>query len=267
MDIDLNNQQRIAKVQTIIDAGGTVTDEYARLIERRALFTTAELNVLERLTDAVIGDGDEGEISELWALATANQVATPVAVATVRNTVDRTIATRLFHEYAITAEENYNLLRDRFNSEADAFTKAHQIIPATVEAATLVTAPEKTRKAWSDGQTRAAGLAGLVPLLVLAAELAGTRVTHPTAPIGLIADVDGLHRRRVWEAWEQGWTALLELGAKIQAPTLDGYRDYREPRPLETQHVRSGIGWRPVEVDPEDAGYDPHAEQPRFASI
>lgn len=255
----------LEQVRTILDAGGTVTDEYTRLEDRWAAFYNADTNVLDRLTDAVIGDGTPEEIANLWALAIANATANTVTEATVRNTVQRTVDLALTREYAKTAEDNYNVIRDRFNREAEAFAKAHEIVPATTDAATLVTASEKIRKAWAEGQARASGLTGIVPTLVLAAQLAGKRLASPTTPIGLVVDADGLHRRRVWEAYEEGWTALLQLGAKIHAPRLDEYADYREPAPIAIEHVRAGIGFRAVEVDPEDAGYVPNNTQPTFA--
>lgn len=256
----------LEQVRTILDAGGTVTDEYTRLEDRWAAFYNADTNVLDRLTDAVINDGTPEEIANLWALAIANATANTVTEATVRNTVQRTVDLALTREYAKTAEDNYNVIRDRFNREAEVFAKAHEIVPATTDAATLVTASEKIRKAWAEGQSRASGLTGIVPTLVLAAQLAGKRLASPTTPIGLVVDAVGLHRRRVWEAYEEGWTALLQLGAKIHAPRLDEYADYREPAPITIEHVRAGIGFRPVEVDPEDADYDPdNYNKPRFA--
>lgn len=256
----------MTNVTKIIDAGGTVTDEYNRLVNRWDAFYNADTNILDRLTDAVIGDGEPEDIANLWALAIANESATLVTEASVRNAVQRSLDAALTREYAKTAEDNYNTLRDRFNREAEAFTKAHEIVAATTDAATLVTAPEKKRKAWADGQARAFALTEMVPLLVVAAELAGKRITHPTTPIGLVLDADGLHRRRVWEAYEEGWTALLELGAAIHAPRLNEYTEYREPRPITLETVRSGIGWRQVEVDPEDADYNPaEYSNPTFA--
>ena len=247
--MNLNN------VEQIIDAGGSVTDEYTRLESRWEAFLDASTNVLDSLTDAVLGDGKPDDIAHLRTLAIVNELATTVTEATVRNSVQHALNLALTREYAKTAEDNYNILRDRFNREAEAFTKAHEIVPATTDAATLVTAPEKTRKAWAEGQSRGAGLTGLVPLLVLAAELAGKRIANPQTPIGLVLDVDGLHRRRVWEAYAEGWTALLELGATIRAPRPDEYTDYREPAPIVMALERGGIGWRNIEVDPEDADY------------
>lgn len=255
------------EVKQIIDAGGTVTEEYMRLWGRWELFHGINTNLTERLTNAVLDDGDPANIADLWALAVAGEGRTPVDEASVRNNVRGAIEAAMNLEYQVTAEDNYEIIRKRFNTTADAFTKAHSIVSAKTDAGTLVTAAEKTRKAWADGQAHAAGLTGLVPLLVLAAQLAGRGFTNPNTPIGMLLDTDGLHRRRVWEAYEEGWTALIELGATIHAKPLDQIVEYREPKPIETQHVRAGHGWRPVEVDPEDVDYNPHAEQPRFASL
>lgn len=253
------------EIQTIIDAGGTVTPEYSRLEERWNIIYNIDTDLIGRLTEAVLGDAPVDEVADLHALALAVEATTNIHRATVRNAVTKALENKMQTEYAKTAVANYNTIRDAFNQDADAFTAAHQIVPATTDPATLVTAAPKTRNAWAEGQALAIALTAKLPLLVTAATLAGARTAHPTTPIGLALNVDGLHRRRVWEAFEEGWTALLELGATIHAPELEHFQDYREPRPMRTEHVKVGIGWRNVEVDPEDDDYTPNNAKPTFA--
>ena len=75
----------------------------------------------------------------------------------------------------------------------------------------------------------------------------------------LTVDANGLHRRRVWEAFEETggrtgrWGALRALGARIRAADLDSYEPYRKPKPMEVKQIRHGIGVRQILVDPEDA--------------
>ncbi|MDL5350561.1 hypothetical protein [Microbacterium sp. zg-YB36] len=253
--MNLTEMTRIAHIDRIVAAGGTVTKEYDRLTDRLDQFANVENDLLERLTEAVITDAPLSTIADLRAMAVAQEATNLVHAATVRNAVEAVVHKAMSVEYAKTAVANYNTFRDEFNKHADALTAAHKIVPATADPATLVTAANKVRQAWADGQNATLALTATMPLLILAAELAGTSITNPTAPIGLVADVNGLHRRRVWEAFEQGWTALVELGATLRAPELHEYEEYREPLPIEIQHEQVGRGtWRNVEVDPEDAG-------------
>jgi len=242
----------ITDIDQIIEAGGTVTKEYDRLHNRLRAFSDIDDDIIGRLTEALMSDEPIGTVADLRALAVAAEAGTQVHSATVQNAVFRTVHKAMEAEYAKTAVANYNSIRDQFNEHADEFTNAHNVIPATTDPATLVTATDKIRKAWAAGQAAALALTAKVPLLVLAATLAGTRIQHPTVPIGLVAQVDGLHRRRVWEAYDDGWTALLELGATIHAPELHDYADYREPRPIESRQKRGELGFITVQIDPED---------------
>jgi hypothetical protein len=87
----------------------------------------------------------------------------------------------------------------------------------------------------------------------------------------LLIDASGLHRRRVWEAWQANgertgrWGALAVLGAPIRACPLDEFEPYRTPKPLIRKQFpvggpdSKGI-YRPVLIDPEDEDYTPPEE-------
>jgi hypothetical protein len=241
-----------AKVDIILAAGGTVTPEYVRLTERLELFTEVGTDNASRLIAAVTGNATAEEMLELHSLAIGVAASTSIHRATVRNAVLETINRSLVEEYAKTAHANFGTLRQLFNKHAKNYTAAHTIVPATTNAAELVTASDKVRNAWAQAQTLGPTMNNLVPLLITAAELAGIRFTHPNQPIALVADVTGLHRRRAWEAYAQGWTALLELGATLTVCALEEYEDYAEPAPMETRQEWMGIGFRNLDHDPED---------------
>ena len=93
--------------------------------------------------------------------------------------------------------------------------------------------------------------------LSAAASLAGVPIDQEHL-IALTVDTDGIHRRKVWSAWERTdgrtsrWGALIGIGAVLRAAALDGLQPYRRPRPMEVRQVRVGIGIRQEPFDPED---------------
>lgn len=240
-------------IRLIQDAGGTFTDEYHRIAERKATFDPGDPIAQERFIEAALGDDHDDEVILWRSLALAETVANQTHYATIRNALTTAADKVRAIEIKKTADDNYELIRSRFNDEATAFSKAHEIIPADTDPALLALAPEKTRKAWVEGQTRIGTLNQLIPLLLAAARLAGKNVDN-THALGFTISAEGLHRRRVWEAWESDnrWTALITLGATIQAPSLNDYTHYREPKPLERVQVRGDFGMRMEDVDPED---------------
>lgn len=243
-------------VRLVRDAGGTYTPEYDKLIARRERFDTLT-TPQEQLVTAIINDADDDTVALWKALAVAAADTTPVQEATVRKAVERATDPLIRAELAKTATANYEHIRSQFNAAADAFTKAHHVVSAATDPGLLALAPEKTRKAWAEGQAVAVTLNNLIPVLLAAARLTGLKVTNEHA-LGFTINADGLHRRRVWEAWESDtrWTALLELGAKIHAPRLDDYQEYPKPRPVEQKPVSAFNGALHVvrleTHDPED---------------
>lgn len=239
---------------TVIAHGGQVPDEYFRLTSRAETFTLDRRAFTKRFADSVVTGADENEILQLRALALIEVSASPVHHAELRKVLREHVDRVTDDLYAGVAEDNWKTIADQFDSAATALTKAHTIVPATTNPANLVTASPNVRKAWAEGQTQSSVLDGLVEPLLAAARLAGLDAAGTPWGIGATVRTDGLHRRRVWEAWESGnrWTALLDLGATIQAPELYDLEPYREPAPIEIRLEQRGIGWANVEYDPED---------------
>ena len=134
-----------------------------------------------------------------------------------------------------------------------------RIIDPDTQADEVINADTKIRTAWTEAQQHAAQLTATLPALRAAASLAGITANTDEVLIPLTADVTGLHRRKVWEAWNTTdgrtarWGALIRLGATIQAADLNNLEPYRRPRPMQVRQEHNGIGVRHVEFDPEDA--------------
>ena len=130
----------------------------------------------------------------------------------------------------------------------------------------MVNATDEARSAWSEAEALAAQLDAALPLLVVAAQLAGVRCTD-TAVLPLACDPANLHRRRVWEAWttEAGrtrrWGALHKLGCSLRACPADEHQPYRMPETLEYRQTpitgAPAGNYRTTVHDPEDPGYKP----------
>lgn len=218
-------------VQTVVDAGGTITEKFRQIVGRWEAFAENDYSVTEALHAAILDPGTSAErLAELRVLAEAATTATPVAEATVRNGAAAEVLAALRVEYRSVAASNYEAVRSKFNAKADELVKALETIDAEASAEEVVKAPAKTRAAWAEGPALAVELDELVNVLHTAAILAGkTEPTghHNSCLIGLTVDAQGLHRRRVWEAWAKTtgrggrWRELWKLGATIEAPALE----------------------------------------------
>lgn len=238
----------------VLDHGGTAPEQLHAVQARSRHYSEFRHHFTALFADAVVNDAPEDEILHLRALALIEQTVTTVEQASVLNVMRLEVGRAVDVLYQPVALANWDTIAERFNTAAEAFTKAHRAVPVNTDPASLVTAPDRSRKAWAEGQTQRTLLDGLVEPLLAAARLAGRSAGGKTWAIGATTNAEGLHRRRVWKAWdeESRWSALVDLGATIHAPDLDDLEPYREPAPIETRMEPRGIGWVPVEYDPED---------------
>ena len=246
------------RVARIAEHGGTVPAAYRKAENRwDAWLEASNASPMTALTNAY-ADGADGEaLATLRAAALLAETATAPQLAAVRNSVAPAAYSALRAAYAPQAVKNYAKLAEQYNSAAAEFVRLADIIDPETDAKNLVSADEDTRRAWLEQELIAGKLDALAPILADAALLAGTNTNGKPAMIGLLTDPKSAHRRRVWEAWNSNgrcgkWSALIALSVDLRAANLDEHTPYREPRPLETQHIRGAIGVRSVTIDPED---------------
>ncbi|KRE79919.1 hypothetical protein [Arthrobacter sp. Soil763] len=252
----------IAQVQGITAAGGTITQRFQTIATRWETFAAAESAAQADLNAAILDPSVSAEeLARLRTIAAAEAGIGVMEQASVRNEAAAHVLAALRTEYNTVAAANYETIRAQFNAKAKELVTALNIADAEAPAEDMVKATAKVRSAWSDGPAYAHELSALLDTLHAAALLAGK--TEPTGKhdqclIGLSIDATGLHRRRVWEAWNttEGrggkWRALWKLGATIEAPELGQGRAYREPKPMETRAERANFGVRQFPYDPED---------------
>lgn len=251
-----------ADVNTIVNAGGTITEKFRTLTTRWEDFTNSEYAVQHELNDAILnGTHTPEELEHLRILAQAEAATNHVHVATVRNSAATEVLNALRTEYKTVAEANYNTIRKTFNTKATQLTTALNITDSEDNAESIVKASTKERAAWSDAPAYAYELTAMINTLHTAATLAGltpTRGKLDQTLIGLTINAEGLHRRRVWEAWETttgragNWRELWKLGATIEAPALNDAKPYNEPAAMENRGERRELGTYQWLHDPED---------------
>lgn len=251
-----------AGIATVTNAGGKTTKEYDRILTRWNDYTNQASTAQQQLAAAILGKETPERIAELNALALA-ELAGPVNASEVRNEVAAEIYPALRNEYSKTAAANYDTLAAKFNTTAQALTEAMQTVDIETAPEHLMSGTETQRNAWAHAPALAASLTSQVPNLTEAARLAGLTIPGVDGTLPLTTNPGTLHRRRVWEAWENTtgragkWGALITLGATIEAPDLEEYKPYRRPAPMETRYEQVGRGMhRPVEIDPEDTEYE-----------
>lgn len=244
-------------VGIVTAAGGTVPDTYTHISDRWDQYLNLGAGHTTVLADAITTPGNTTDLARLRALALAEYAGAPDQVG-LTNELRGPVFLALRDAYQPAAEPNYQLLAEQFNTTATAFTKAVTTTDPDQSAEQMVTQPDKARRAWTDAAILAAQLDQQLPVLRAAADLAGLTIRDSDGLLPLTCDTAGLHRRRVWEAWETNtgrttrWGALRAAGINIRAADLDGYEHYRRPAPLEVKYIRDGYGHRPVQIDPED---------------
>lgn len=246
------------RVARIAEHGGTVPSAYRKAENRwDAWLEASNASPMTALTAAYADGADEDTLATLRAAALITETATAPQLATVRNSVAPAAYSALRAAYAPQAVKNYSKLAEQYNTAAAEFVRLADVIDPETDARNLVSADEDTRRAWLEQELIAGKLDALAPILADAALLAGTNTNGKPAMIGLLTDPRTAHRRRVWEAWNSNgrcgkWSALIALDVDLRAADLTEHRPYREPRPLEVQHIRGNIGVRSVTIDPED---------------
>jgi hypothetical protein len=210
-----------------------------------------------RLINAVVDPASGDDLIALRADALAEVSATPTAHAEVTAAVKAAVLIQLREYYAPHAVANYASAADYFDGLAQKFTDAADLVDPESDPAMMVDEVEKARKAWTTAEQLAHRLTAALDGLSAAASLAGTPIDQEHL-IALTVDTDGIHRRKVWSAWERTdgrtsrWGALIGIGAVLRTAALDGLQPYRRPRPMEVRQVRVGIGVRQEPFDPED---------------
>jgi hypothetical protein len=268
-------------VAAVTAAGVQPPARWRELDAALTTYTASEFTAAQRLADQIVRPVKSVDVAALRAMAIAEALATPGALATVQGAVVSALHAAMLEAWAVCADNAYRQIADQFNAAADLFVAAAQTADPDAAAAEMVAADEPVRQSWLTCAVQSARLDELVLPLCYSAELTGLPITDADeriaqqwwladvadeAVIPLVCDPGSLHRRRVWEAYENTtgrtgrWGALVAVGATIRAPlSLDGFERYRRPKPV-THHQRQIAGAprgyvENVESDPEDADY------------
>jgi hypothetical protein len=266
-------------------------DEFIQLRDRLGELQTAVADgnrMQARLTDAVLGDG--GDIPGLYAAALAEASGTNAAP-DVLEPLHGAVLAALQTIYAPHAKAHYRVLRDRFNAIAKAFVRcAGSVDPGRGAADAIIGNPDALQS-WRSSLLHADELDALVEPVVACAELvrgpsepSGLGVSRVPLELPLFVDLDGIHKRRAWEAWtdqpEQHvgplttpalqspakpeptrggrWTRLHRIGAPIRA--IDNPEDidmYGPPQPIGVKQVTQPAGPADNPRRPEWQRFDP----------
>lgn len=257
-----------AAVQLLEKHGVEPPAEYAALSERIDTYTAISTPLVDRLVAAVLtGEGAE-RFADLRAAAIAESVHTDLD-----DRVVNAARAKLREIYDDVAADSYKAIAARWDALSAEFSAAVKIVSPTATADEVIEQPAAVQKSWRRGKELAAQLDELAVLLQTAAMLAGVQNTETNqkaaAPelwqlaqksmlIGLACNPGELHRRRVWEAFDQGWAKLVELGVELKAADLQAYEPYRKPKQmLQRKQLRADGLYEHVPVDPEDADYVP----------
>jgi len=254
-------------VGVLADAGVPPPARWTELNEQLSTYLDLDDLAAQRLAAAVITPHKNTDLTALRAHALAEQSAPPERAAQVLKLVVFAVLDAMLDVYTPVAQENYRHIADRFNCAAERFVHAANTVDAESDPRDMVVADDAQRQAWLDAEILAAELDQLVPVLVAAAELAGVHITNNAGPmIAATVATEGMHRRKIWQAWQHTggrtsrWGALNKLGALIRACDLATFQPYREPRPLiykQQQAIGQPRGIvEQIVIDPEDEEVD-----------
>jgi len=252
----------IAAVERLADSGLPAPADWQALRDRwQAAAEGHDGGAQAALNHAIVTGDTEADLPVLTTLALAEAQATPVHRATVRNAIAAAVYPRLCELYGTVAMKNYTAAAGAFNKAAQRFTKSAAIVDPEADPTSMVTADDRTRKAWTDALIAARELDAAEPVLAVAAELCGAHTGTPEQRLPLTVDPGIAHRRRLWEAFDSTgrcgrWPALLKLATIRALPDPGSLEPYRRPLPLEVRQERVKgpyVGIRQVTVDPCDA--------------
>jgi hypothetical protein len=174
--------------------------------------------------------------------------------------------------YAPIAARAYTTMRGKVTDALKAFTSAAKLVDVNLDpniVARLGSSAERGQRAWLDAPNLAKAVDALLDPLACAAYLAGADLGFVTLdehrdcyllPL-VVGNLDRLHRRKVWEAWDSTgragrWAALHSLGADLNVHTHpERIAHYRRPAPMAiefTYNASTGGLNQPVAFDPED---------------
>ncbi|NEW29472.1 hypothetical protein [Nocardia cyriacigeorgica] len=211
------------EIRSIVQAGCTVTDRYNSIQQRLSECLNDANPYRQQLINAVVNPEIDANIPELIALSQAYSNSSHGNDDVLKVALDALIA-----DYRTnSSQQNWNLIKRKFDNAAQRFTKAVQIIDPDESAETIVKLSEKERQAWMDGKTLAAELDSYVPVIRSLFYLSGRHIVGRDSRLPLIADTDTVEPELIWSAYDEknSWKALAEAGVKIRM--LDKPEDYR----------------------------------------
>ena len=247
-------------VNAVENAGGTIPDAYSQTLTKWENFRNTGTPNTDRLA-AAMADPKATDLSELRALAIAEHAAI-TQIGAVNVALEPIVFQQLKDAYATVARSNYDTIADKFNTAAKTLTDAVAAVNVEATGDEAITWDTKRQQHWSKASLAATELDRVVPQLQAAASLLGIVTARVEEQLALTCQPGNLHRRRVWEAWENNdgrtgrWGKLASLGVTIGAADPDNHASYHQPRPMETRQERTtneGFGGvRMVQYDPED---------------
>lgn len=262
-------------LQILARVGVEPPEEFGALEQRLEAFTRLRSPQTGKLVDALVSG--EGDVESLRADALA-EAAGEVAI---NAKITDAIWPRLVGILREAGPEFYTEIQKRLNTAWTAFAKlADQADVDLVDSEEVAKLDSKALVAWRDAKQLADELSQLIEALAVAAQIADHRA-HPAhndespsaanrygddmLELGLIVDIEGVHIRRLWEAYSctgrcGAWSGLHRLGVTVKAKDLADYAPVRRPKELVRRANDKGEGWHLV--DPEDFGGD--APEPEF---
>lgn len=240
--------------------------DYAALRSRLEAYQHLHRPITDRLQAALLDVDSTEDLAVLRALSAAEQAETAPDEQMLRAGWDK--LKTLYDGHAA-----YRVVAARWDEVAAEFTASVQTVDPTAPADQVIDLPAATQKAWRKGQELGAQLDDLAVLVQTAAQLTGivnpaTNTESVSSPIwqaanksmciGLVCDASDLHRRRVWEAFDQGWAALVLLGVTLRAADLALFEPYAKPKALVERKIQRSDGtYAFVQLDPEDDDFVP----------
>ena len=247
--------EHVKRVRALEQAGIAAPPEWTAVRERFDLFLGMRTPCRDRLTMAVICPESDEDLTLLRAAAFAEASVVP----TINHAVKSGVYVELVNLYSPAAKSNYRKVAAQFDDAATKFTAAADVVNPEALAESMVTESQAQRTAWSQAPLHAGKLDALMPALIAAAELCGPSIVRDERmQLPLVVDDRGVHRRKLWEAWDYKdarcgrWSAILAVGAAIRAADLSSLHAYRRPKPLEQKIEQRGGLTITTTIDPED---------------
>lgn len=251
----------------LADAGIKIPAAYVKARESWKSWASLDLTAggYAALRDGYQSGASPDQLLALGTQALIAEMASPVQLATVRNSLASPTLAALVDAWAPVKIKTYDTTAQRLQDALDALTNAVAVVDPNTSTRDVLALDKDKQQTYLSQETLAEEVESALATHADAAALAGVRADTDSHLLGLLGLDTNTNVRDVWSAWNEPtkkrggrFVALILAGVTFNLPALEDVKPYTEPKPMETIHLQGNTGFYSISIDPHA---DDYAEQ------